>query len=118
MVMLRTTTKYHSRKLEVDGYAFDSQAEGKRYQQLKLMERAGQIRLLEVHPTYELQPAFKDREGKTVRAIAYEADFSYIEGGERVVEDVKGMETKDYKLKAKMFRYRYSALVYRVLKVK
>lgn len=115
--MLTTTTKYGNTRVQADGYAFDSKAECARYHELKLMERAGQIVALQVHPSYELQPAFKDRDGKRQRAICYEADFAYVEGPDRVVEDVKGHETKDYKIKAKLFRYRYSALVYRVLKV-
>lgn len=115
--MSTTTTKYGNKRVQEDGYSFDSKAECARYYQLKLMQRAGEISALHVHPSYELQPAFKDRDGIRQRAICYEADFAYIEGEDRIVEDVKGHETKDYKIKAKLFRYRYSALVYRVLKV-
>lgn len=74
---------------------------------LRLLEQAGQITLLRVHPRYELQPAFVDRDGVQQKPIVYVADFSYV-----------GMETKDYKIKAKLFRYRYAALVYRVIKAK
>jgi hypothetical protein len=42
-----------------------------------------------------------------VRAIKYRADFQYIEGGQIVVEDVKGRKTDVYKLKKKLFEYRY-----------
>lgn len=115
---LREYNKFKNTRVQIDGISFDSKAESRRYQELKLLEHAGQIRALQVHPTYELQSAFKDRDGVRQRAIVYEADFAYIEGADRVVEDVKGMETKDYKIKAKLFRYRYSALVYRVIKVK
>src|SRR6187401_2386187 len=118
MIATTTINKYGNTHAQADGYSFDSKAECARYHELKLMERAGQISGLQVHPSYELQPAFKDRDGKRVRAICYEADFSYQEGADQVVEDVKGHETKDYKIKAKLFRYRYSALVYRVLKVR
>lgn len=112
-----TTTKYGNKRVQEDGYSFDSKAECARYYQLKLLAKAGQIMGLQVHPAYELLPPFVDRDGKRQRAIYYEADFSYCEGVDTVVEDVKGHETKDYKIKAKLFRYRYSALVYRVLKV-
>lgn len=114
---LTTTSKFKNTRVQEDGYAFDSKAECARYYELKLMQRAGQISALRVHPSYELQPAFKDRDGKHQRAIAYEADFAYIEGNDLVVEDVKGHETKDYKIKAKLFRYRFPVFVYRVLKV-
>lgn len=117
MTFTTSTNKYGNKRVQEDGYAFDSKAECARYYQLKLMQRAGHISALQVHPSYELQPAFKDRDGIRQRAICYEADFAYQEGADQVVEDVKGHETKDYKIKAKLFRYRYSALVYRVLKV-
>lgn len=117
-ISVQEYNKFKNKRVQVDNIWFDSKAEAGRYEQLRLMERAGAISALQVHPTYELQPAFKDRDGFRHRAIVYEADFGYCENGERIVEDVKGMETKDYKIKAKLFRYRYSALVYRVLKVK
>lgn len=46
--------------------------------------------------------------GKTVRAIKYIPDFliAYTDGTSEVV-DVKGMMTKDFKLKAKMFMAKY-----------
>jgi hypothetical protein len=124
MVMMMSNTsvreynKFRNTRVEVDGYWFDSKAEAARYKDLKLLEQGKEIRLLQVHPRYELQPPFVDNDGKKQRSIVYEADFSYIEGEKRVVEDVKGAVTKDYALKAKLFRYRYSSLVYRVLKVR
>lgn len=115
---LREYNKFKNTRVQIDNIWFDSLAESRRYQELKLLEHAGAIKALQVHPTYELQPAFKDRDGKKQRAITYVADFSYQEGGDQITEDVKGAVTKDYAIKAKLFRYRYSALVYRVLKVK
>lgn len=115
---LTKRAKYGNEKVSEDDYTFDSIAELTRYRELKLLAQAGQITLLRVHPSYELQPAFVDRDGKRQRAICYEADFSYVERGDRIVEDVKGgkaTQTAAYKMKAKMFRYRYSALIYRVI---
>src|SRR5215204_2940741 len=114
-ISMQEYNKFKNRRVQIDGIFFDSKAEGERYRELRLLEIGKRISVLRVHPTYELQPAFVDRDGKKQRAVNYEADFSYIEAGERVVEDVKGVETPDYKIKAKLFRYRYSALVYRVL---
>jgi len=34
-------TKYHSTRVEIDGIKFDSKAEAERYQELKLLEQAG-----------------------------------------------------------------------------
>jgi hypothetical protein len=102
---------------ESDGYTFDSRAEAARYAQLKLAERAGAISDLRVHPVYELQAAFRDAAGRRHRSIRYEADFSYQEGGREVVEDTKGHATAVFKLKEKMFRFRYPSIDFRVVKV-
>jgi len=47
--------------------------------------------------------------GRSVRQIAYEADFEYIdsETGRRVIEDVKGVQTAVFKLKRKLVEYQY-----------
>jgi hypothetical protein len=100
-------SKYGNRRVAVDGFSFDSQAEADRYSDLLLMVKAGAISNLAVHPTFELQAAFVDATGRRHRAISYEGDFSYTEDGRAVVEDVKGMRTEVFKLKEKLFRYRY-----------
>lgn len=98
--------KYHNKKIIIDGIVFDSTKEGKRYQELKLLERAGVIKDLELQKEFELQPSYK-KNGRTVRKISYIADFCYYENGKYVVEDAKGCKTQVYKLKKKMFEYRY-----------
>ena len=99
-------TKYHAKKVRLDGYTFDSIMEADRYCALKLLEKAKVISMLEIHPAFILQEPFT-YEGKWERAITYEADFRYMEGGRLVVEDVKGMKTDVYKIKRKMFLKRY-----------
>ena len=101
----------------IDGYTFDSRAEASRYSELVLMEKAGVISNLRVHPTYELQAAFKDGAGGKHRAISYEGDFGYIEDGRAVVEDVKGHRTAVFLLKEKMFRYTHPYIDFRVIEV-
>lgn len=99
--------KYGARKVQLDGYTFDSAAEAKRYQDLCLLERAGEIRKLVVHPSYELQRSFK-MDGVRYAAIRYEADFEYKDSsGQLVIEDVKGIETPVFKIKKKMFLYKF-----------
>ena len=100
------TNKYNARKIALDGYTFDSQREAARYGELLLLQKAGEISGLEVHPALVLQQAFAYR-GKHVRAIKYEADFSYIEDGTLVYEDVKGKETADFRIKWKLAQYLY-----------
>lgn len=109
--------KYGNKKVTVDGIEFDSRKEAKRYCELKLLERAGEISGLELQKEFELVPAQyenvsreeyikskgKKTRGKCIeRAVEYKADFVYIENGIIVVEDTKGMRTKDYIIKRKL----------------
>ena len=100
-------SKYRSRKTVIDGITFDSKAEARRYADLKLMERAGIISNLELQPSFVLLDAFRDASGALHRAITYKADFRYTEAGKTIVEDVKGMETREFKLKRKMLLSKY-----------
>ena len=103
--------KYHNKKTVADGIKFDSKLEAERYAQLKMMERAGVIRDLELQPEYELLPSFR-KNGKTWRRTVYKADFRYIlaEDDSYIIEDVKGSTeviTGVFKLKQKLFEYKY-----------
>lgn len=104
-------SKYHNKKVTVDNYVFDSIAESKRYKELCLLEKANKIKSLELQPKFELQEAFT-KNGKRYKAITYTADFMYLDVEKNciVVEDVKGFETKEFKLKQKMFEYKYKNL--------
>lgn len=101
--------KYHNEKKNVDGHTFDSKAEARRYEKLSLMEKSGVIRDLRLQPEYELIPRFK-KGNRTFRRTVYIADFEYKEGNRTIVEDVKGVKTDVYKLKKKMFEYKYPEL--------
>lgn len=96
--------KHGNKKTTLDGIVFDSAMEATRYAELKLLERAGEITSLKLQPVFVLLENYK-REGVTIRGIKYYADFSYMEKGKCVVEDVKGMETDVFKLKRKLFEY-------------
>ena len=99
--------KYGNSRVMVDGHMFDSKAEANRYLDLKTLQYAGEIRDLELHPSFVLQKSFR-YEGKTERAIRYEADFAYTDStGLRVVEDVKGKRTQAYCIKRKLFLAKY-----------
>jgi hypothetical protein len=103
--------KYRNQKTIINGIKFDSKLEAKRYQELKLLERANEIESLELQPEFELIPSFK-KNGKTIRRTIYKGDFSYIDKrtGKRIIEDTKGYKTKDYILKKKMFEYKFPEL--------
>lgn len=93
-------SKYGNRKVEIDGIKFDSAKEGRRYTELRLLERAGQIKDL------ELQKRFPIRVNDEL-VCAYVADFVYREAhsGQQVVEDVKSNFTRQhpvYRLKNKL----------------
>lgn len=98
-------SKYGSTKVEVDGITFDSAKEARRYGELKLMQKAGMIGLLELQVVYELNV----NGGKV---CSYIADFVYVISatGEKVVEDVKSDSTKKierYRLKKKLMKQCY-----------
>jgi hypothetical protein len=99
---------------------FDSRREARRYTELKSLERAGKIKDLNMQVPFELIPAQRESDtigkrggkikGKVLeRAIVYKADFTYYElvddTWKYVVEDVKGVKTKDYILKRKMMLF-------------
>jgi hypothetical protein len=95
------SSKYKNRRVKLDGYTFDSQAEANRYAELKLLERAGKITRLLLQPLYSFQI-----NNKVI--FTYFADFQYMnEHGNMVIEDVKGVRTPLYKLKKKIIEARY-----------
>lgn len=98
--------KYHNKKVLIDGIKFDSNKEGNRYKELKLLESKGIITDLQLQVKYELQPSYKMND-KTIRAINYVADFTYRLDNKLIIEDTKGYRTEVYRLKKKMFEFRY-----------
>ena len=109
--------KYHNKKIEFDGIVFDSKREFIRYQELKLLEKAGEITDLQRQVKYVLIPAQREsdtigkrggrKQGKIIeKECAYIADFVYLDPDKnRVVEDTKGVRTKDYIIKRKLMLY-------------
>ena len=123
------TSKYKNKKYIIDGIEFDSHKEASRYTELKLLEKAGKIKDLELQKAYELIPAQYEesteiytkgahkgmpKQGKLIeRACYYVADFYYVdcETKQAVVEDVKGYREGGayslFKVKRKLMLYRY-----------
>ena len=90
-------SKYKNTKVVIDGHAFDSKKEGKRYIDLKLMQRAGQIQDLRMQVSFELMAGVKFKNEKRKKpAMKYIADFVYtdVKTGLQVVEDVKSAMTR------------------------
>lgn len=102
-------TKYNSKTVKVDGIVFHSKAESEFYKYLKAQQEIGTVVAFEMQVVYEIQPGYRHpRTGKWIRAIKYIPDFvvHYV-GGETEVIDLKGFKTDVYRIKAKMFMYKY-----------
>lgn len=105
-------SKYKNKKLYVNGgEKFDSKREYERWMGLHYEQATGMIKDLRRQVRFELQPSYK-KNGKTIRAITYVADFVYYDNikGKIIVEDSKGYRTDVYKLKKKLFEYKYPDL--------
>lgn len=105
--------KYGNRKVQTLDGTFDSLKEARRWQELKLMQRAGEIHDLQRQVPYVLIPTQKDKDGKVIeRQTKYIADFVYRDKDYRlVVEDTKGMKTDVYKIKKKLMLYRHGIII-------
>lgn len=99
-------SKYRNKAITIDNIRFDSIREARRYQELKVMAKAGLITELRLQVPYELIPTQK-KYGKTIaKKISYYADFVYRDrSGNLIVEDAKGVRTEVYKLKKKLMLY-------------
>lgn len=112
----QTRSKYNNKKTTVDGISFDSKAESEYYLVLKEMLAAGKIKDMRLQPVYVLQEKCT-RNGKTLQAITYKADFEVLHLNETLeVIDIKGEETEAFKIKAKMFQYKYPNMKLTLLK--
>ena len=98
---------------------FDSIAERNRYIHLRGLLKAGVIFDLVLQPSYILLDPFTDKFGTIHKGISYRADFQYwAKDGITYVEDVKGMQTPVYRMKKKLFLYRYPEYTYVEIGVK
>ena len=99
-------SKYNSRKVNVDGILFDSQAEANYYCQLKLLLRAGKIE------GFCRQARFVITEGRNgEKGTEYVTDFIvFLPNGKYRIVDVKGVKTDTFKLKIKCLREKYPKL--------
>ena len=117
-------TKYRNKPTVVDGIRFDSLKESRRYQELKLLEKAGEILDLELQPRFKFPiwnglvgSEFENLRYPSGREVVYVADFEYREKTKfnhpalnrefkftRIVEDCKGFPTPVFKLKAALMK--------------
>jgi hypothetical protein len=95
----------------VDGLWFDSMREGRRYQQLRLEERAGHIRDLQMQVPFNITST-NTHNGERVVVAKYLADFTYWRvqsDGDAlfIVEDAKGVRTDVFNLKKKLIEHEH-----------
>ena len=111
-------SKYHSKKIVVNGMVFDSKKEARRFGVLQILEQAGQITDLQRQVEFVLIPEQREpdttgvrggkKKGKVIeRKCSYIADFVYMENGNQVVEDAKGVRTTEYIIKRKLMLEKY-----------
>lgn len=95
--------KFGNIKTEIDGFHFASKKEAQRYSDLRTLEKGGFISELKLQPKYLLSV-------NDYKVCEYWADFSYMENGKRVVEDVKSSATRKlstYRIKIKLMKAIY-----------
>lgn len=102
--------KFNAKSIIVDGHRFDSKAEANRFQELRILERIGEIRALTAHPKYPLTA-----DGEHVCSYTLDSSYFDVKLGKHVVEDVKSKATKTdtYKIKRRLFEINYSDIVFR-----
>jgi hypothetical protein len=98
-------SKYRAQRCEVDGERFDSKREMRRWQELQLLVKAGEISRLERQPSFRLDVIGPNG---TLTVGHYRGDFCYFDRAHRRhVEDVKGMDTPLSKWKRKHVAIQY-----------
>lgn len=105
-------SKYHAQKVKTAEGTFDSKREYHRWNELKLLRKAGVISKLERQVPFVIIP-----KSKYGREIKYIADFVYTENGKTVVEDVKSPATITplYKLKKRLVQERYGIRIMEIM---
>ena len=104
--------KYGNRKTNVGGIVFDSAKEAARFRELKMLERSGLLSDMKIQQRFEIVP----KAGGNKRARFYIADFTYLEGGKKIIEDVKSPITRSnavYTLKKALVLWQYPEYEFR-----
>jgi hypothetical protein len=107
--MPKRKSKYGAVKVQYDGHSFDSKMEYRRYCQLLLLAKSGQITDLKLQPKFPIIFHMK----KVCNVIG---DFEYMENDQWIVEDVKGMDNAVSRLKRKLVKLQYPSVDWRVIK--
>lgn len=102
--------QYKATKVKTEYGTFDSKGEYNRFLELQLLEKAGEISGLYVHPRLDLVI-------NGVKIGRYTGDFLYLENGKQVIEDFKGYQTATFKLRWKIAKALYGdKYIFRITK--
>ena len=97
--------KYHNQPQTIDGHYFPSTAEANRYCELKMLIMAGEVREIELQPSFEIS-----------KKMRYTPDFKVVYADGRVeYEEVKGFWSEAAKIRVKLFREKYPELVLKII---
>ena len=120
--LLGKKNKYGATKVKEDGYTFDSMAEWRQYLKLRQMQQNGEISDLRVHPSFtireRMQLTLVDGKRELLAAIHHRPDFGFTESGKKVVLEVKGVRTLDWKMRYNLFRREFPSIEYRIVEAR
>lgn len=89
-----SSNKYHAKKTECgNGHMHASIKEAKRCNDLHLLQRAGEISGLQVEPRFQFVVEGREVKMRNGQVARYTPDFTYVEKGVKVAEDVKSKAT-------------------------
>ena len=110
---MKRRNKFGNVATVVDGIRFDSKAEAKRYGELRILERAGEITGLTCQPKFEIVVLGK-------KVATYRGDFQYRDAAAHrtVIEDVKGVQTEAFKIKWALLQTLYPNIAWRIVPAK
>lgn len=104
-------TKFKNIRVENDDGKFDSKWEAERYQQLQLMEKAGEIRELRAQVAFPLMAG-----AEMIGSYVADAVYFDVRRNRKIVEDAKGCKTPLYRWKARHFKAQYGFAITEVKK--
>ena len=116
-VAKKKPSKFGNKKVEYDGYKFDSKRECDRYKELRALRDQGKIKDLTLQPKFWLKCGGKDILIKSERypngrRASYRADFAFVDDrGAEHVEDVKGFDTSGSRLRRAIVEAEYGVRV-------
>jgi hypothetical protein len=96
--------KYRAVKAQCGaGHTHDSKREAIRCNELHILQAAGEITDLTIHPQYWFVINGRQLKHPNGRRVGYKSDFEYVENGMLVTEDVKGVVVRDWPLRRAVF---------------